>query len=113
MEYLSALSVFLEVNLPSQDFVAVAMGFLSALIDNVPLVSASIKIYDPLVIDHATWFMIAYCAGVGGSLLIIGSAPGVALMSLEEVSFNWYTKNIFVPATIAYLCGVAFLMFFA
>jgi len=109
--YLSRLSLFLESTLPSQNFVSIVMGYLSAIIDNVPLVSASIKIYDTLVLDHPTWFMIAYCAGVGGSLLIIGSAPGVALMSMEKISFKWYFKNIFVSAMIAYMLGVASLLY--
>jgi Na+/H+ antiporter NhaD/arsenite permease-like protein len=109
--YLSQLSLFLESTLPSQNFVSIAMGYLSAIIDNVPLVSASIKIYDTLALNHPTWFMIAYCAGVGGSLLIIGSAPGVALMSMEKVSFKWYFKNIFISAVIAYMVGVASLLY--
>lgn len=104
--YLGKLSLFLESQLPSQDIASISMGFLSAIIDNVPLVSASMKVYETLPMDHSTWFMIAYCAGVGGSLLIIGSAPGVALMSLEGLSFKWYFRNMFFNALIAYLVGV-------
>jgi Na+/H+ antiporter NhaD/arsenite permease-like protein len=85
------------------------MGILSALVDNVPLVAGIINMYDSSVYppDHLFWALNAYCAGVGGSLLIIGSAPGVALMSLKDVRFFWYLKRVSWAAFLAYFSGWA------
>lgn len=88
------------------------IGVLSSIIDNVPLVAASMKMYaiDPAVADFATdgtfWHMLAYCAGTGGSILIIGSAAGVAAMGLEKIDFVWYLKHISWLALVGYLAGV-------
>ena len=87
------------------------IGVLSSIIDNVPLVAASIKMYviDPSVLDFAVdgtfWHMLAYCAGTGGSILIIGSAAGVAAMGLEKIDFIWYLKHISWLALVGYLAG--------
>ena len=87
------------------------IGVLSSIIDNVPLVAASMKMYviDPSVLDFAVdgtfWHMLAYCAGSGGSILIIGSAAGVAAMGLEKIDFIWYLKHISWLALVGYLAG--------
>ena len=87
------------------------IGVLSSIIDNVPPVAASMKMYviDPSVLDFAVdgtfWHMLAYCAGTGGSILIIGSAAGVAAMGLEKIDFIWYLKHISWLALVGYLAG--------
>lgn len=90
--------------MPENLFVTL-LGVGSAVIDNVPLVAASIGMFQHEM-DHATWHFIAYAAGTGGSMLIIGSAAGVVAMGMEKISFFWYLKNIAGLATIGYLAGV-------
>lgn len=106
---LKDLAVFLSNNLPSLDIIATVIGLASALVDNVPLVAATMGMYD--IADYATddrlWQLIALCAGTGGSILVIGSASGVALMGLEKVDFLWYTKKVSVGALIGYFAGIA------
>jgi len=86
------------------------LGAGSAVIDNVPLVAASIGMFQHEM-DHATWHFIAYAAGTGGSMLIIGSAAGVVAMGMEKISFFWYLKNISWLALIGYIGGAgAFLL---
>lgn len=106
---LKDLAIFLNDNLPSQDIIATVIGLASALIDNVPLVAATMGMYD--VADYGTddrlWQLIALCAGTGGSILIIGSASGVALMGLEKIDFLWYTKKVSVGAAVGYFAGIA------
>lgn len=88
------------------------IGVLSSIIDNVPLVAASMGMYsiDPTVaefaVDGTFWSMLAYCAGTGGSILIIGSAAGVAAMGLEKIDFIWYLKHISWLALVGYFAGV-------
>ncbi|MBR5434782.1 MAG: sodium:proton antiporter NhaD [Bacteroidales bacterium] len=88
------------------------IGLLSSIIDNVPLVAASMGMYaiDPTVaefaVDGTFWSMLAYCAGTGGSILIIGSAAGVAAMGLEKIDFIWYLKHISWLALVGYFAGV-------
>lgn len=106
---LKDLAGFLSDNLPSLDIIATVIGVASALIDNVPLVAATMGMYDlkDFPTDDKLWQLIALCAGTGGSILIIGSASGVALMGLEKVDFLWYAKNVSVGATVGYLAGIA------
>ena len=80
------------------------IGVLSSIVDNVPLVAATMGMYD-FAIDHYFWEMLAYCAGTGGSILIIGSAAGVAAMGIEKIDFIWYFKHITWIALIGYLAG--------
>ena len=102
----------------------VGVGLLSAIVDNVPLVAASMGMYpiaDPgatewmghFVQDGLFWQFLAYCAGTGGSALIIGSASGVAVMGLEKIDFIWYVKRMSLLAVAGYLAGagVYWLMF--
>lgn len=88
------------------------IGVLSSIVDNVPLVAASMGMYqvDPTIADFAIdgnfWQLLAYCAGVGGSMLIIGSAAGVVVMGIEGISFGWYLKHASLAALVGYLCGM-------
>lgn len=106
---LKDLAVFLNENLPSQDIIATVIGIASALIDNVPLVAATMGMYDltEFGTDDKLWQLIALCAGTGGSILVIGSASGVALMGLEKVDFLWYAKKVSLGALIGYFAGIA------
>jgi Na+/H+ antiporter NhaD/arsenite permease-like protein len=85
------------------------IGLISAVVDNIPLVAASMGMYslDIYPRDHMIWEYLAYCAGTGGSILIIGSAAGVAVMGMEKVNFFWYVRRISGTALIGYLAGAA------
>ena len=106
---LKDLAVFLSDNLPSLDIIATVIGVASALIDNVPLVAATMGMYDltEYGTDDKLWQLIALCAGTGGSILVIGSASGVALMGLEKVDFLWYAKKVSIGASVGYFAGIA------
>ena len=82
------------------------LGLLSAIIDNVPLVAASMGMYE-FPMDDSIWHFIAYAAGTGGSMLIIGSAAGVAAMGMEKIDFIWYMKKISWLAIMGYIAGAA------
>ena len=89
------------------------IGVLSSIVDNVPLVAGCMGMYpvvaDPasaMAIDGIFWQLLAYCAGVGGSMLIIGSAAGVVVMGLEKITFGWYMKKITWIACVGYLAGI-------
>ena len=86
--------------------VTLLIGLLSSVVDNVPLVAAGIEMYD-FPVNHPFWINLAYCAGTGGSFLIIGSAAGVAAMGLERINFFWYFRNISFLALAGYLAGAA------
>ena len=95
----------------STDLFVILLGAGSAVIDNVPLVAASMGMFD-LPIDSTTWHFIAYAAGTGGSMLIIGSAAGVVAMGMEKISFFWYLRKMGWLAMIGYLTGAgSFLLF--
>ena len=99
-----------QESIPINSFVLL-LGAGSAVIDNVPLVAASMGMFD-LAMDNTVWHFIAYSAGTGGSMLIIGSAAGVVAMGMEKISFFWYLKNIAWLAAIGYLTGAcSFLLF--
>ena len=93
------------------------IGILSSIVDNVPLVASCMGMYDlvpagmedTLVygVDGSFWSLLSYCAGVGGSILIIGSAAGVVVMGLQKISFGWYLKNISWMALLGYFSGIA------
>ncbi len=88
--------------------IAIAIGLVSAIVDNVPLVAAAMGMYDltQYPMDSSFWSLIAYCAGTGGSILVIGSAAGVAFMGLEKVRFFWYFLRIGIPALAGYFAGI-------
>jgi Na+/H+ antiporter NhaD/arsenite permease-like protein len=95
----------LETFIPNKNMVIILLGFFSAVIDNVPLVAASIGMFNE-PIDDKVWHFIAFTAGTGGSMLIIGSAAGVAAMGMEKINFIWYLKKISWLAFIGYIAGV-------
>ena len=113
---------------PGFFFIDLIIGVLSAIVDNVPLVAATMGMYPldqatpdlamaaqsvdlhPFLQNHAFWEFLAYCAGTGGSLLIIGSAAGVAVMGMEKIDFIWYLKKISWLALIGYIAGAAVFM---
>ncbi|MEN9001584.1 MAG: sodium:proton antiporter NhaD [Flavobacteriales bacterium] len=82
------------------------LGGASAIVDNVPLVAASMGMFPDMANDASQWHLIAYTAGTGGSMLIIGSAAGVVAMGMEKISFFWYLKNIAWLALVGYLAGI-------
>ena len=87
------------------------IGVLSSIVDNVPLVAGCMGMYPvaetgAMAIDGIFWQLLAYCAGVGGSMLIIGSAAGVVVMGLEKITFDWYLKRITWIAFVGYLAGI-------
>jgi len=90
--------------IPNSDLVIILLGHLSALIDNVPLVAASIGMF-PNPIDDPLWHGIAFSAGTGGSMLIIGSAAGVVAMGMEKIDFFWYLKKIAILAMVGFWAG--------
>lgn len=101
---LAMLATAMDETIGNLDLIAMAIGLLSAVIDNVPLVAAVQKMYS-FPMDDQMWSLVAYTAGTGGSCLIIGSAAGVALMGMERINFFWYLKNISGPALLGYLAG--------
>jgi len=87
------------------------IGILSSIVDNVPLVAGCMGMYNvtpmgDMAVDGIFWQLLAYCAGVGGSILIIGSAAGVVVMGLEKISFGWYMKRVSLAALVGYLAGI-------
>jgi len=105
---LKDLALFLDNNIPSTEIVATVIGIASAIIDNVPLVAATMGMYtiSDYPMDDNLWQLIAYCAGTGGSMLIIGSAAGVAFMGMEKVDFGWYAKKVTPWAASGYFAGI-------
>lgn len=104
---LSSLAQWLDKVVGRQDIIVLIIGLASAVVDNVPLVAASMGMYTlaQYPTDSFLWEFIAYCAGTGGSILIIGSAAGVAAMGLEKINFFWYAKKIGGLALAGYLAG--------
>lgn len=118
---LSWMAQALDENIHNIYIIDVILGVLSSIVDNVPLVAGVMGMYpvaDPaaagyaaqFVVDGPFWELLSYCAGVGGSILIIGSAAGVIAMGLEKISFGWYMRNFSWLAFIGYMAGVAVYM---
>ena len=116
---LDIMSKYLDDNFSSIYAINLIIGFMSSIIDNVPLVAGTMGMYPiadaetatglmtSFVVDGKFWEFLAYCAGTGGSILIIGSAAGVAAMSIEKIDFIWYIKKISLLAIAGYLAGAA------
>lgn len=104
---LGALARWLDQTIGRQELIILVIGIVSAIVDNVPLVAASMGMYDlaRFPADSLLWQFLAYCAGTGGSILIIGSAAGVAAMGLEKIHFFWYVRKISWLALIGYFAG--------
>lgn len=116
--HLDVLAKFLDENLQNIYLINIIIGVLSSIVDNVPLVAGAMGMYPiaevgtagymtDFMVDGKFWQFLAYCAGTGGSILIIGSAAGVAAMGLEKIDFIWYMKKISLLALIGYLAGAA------
>jgi len=116
--HLGILASALDSSLGNIYAINLAIGVLSSVVDNVPLVAGAMGMYDiapagatgyasHFVVDGAFWEFLAYCAGTGGSILIIGSAAGVAAMGMEKIDFIWYLKKISLLALVGYLSGAA------
>jgi Na+/H+ antiporter NhaD/arsenite permease-like protein len=106
---LETLADWLDRTIGRQDVIVLLLGLLSAIVDNVPLVAASMGMY-PLAqypTDSFLWEFMAYCAGTGGSILIIGSAAGIAAMGIEKIRFIWYMRRFAWLAMLGYLAGAA------
>jgi Na+/H+ antiporter NhaD/arsenite permease-like protein len=106
-DILIGLATIIDTHIQSINLVVFLTGILSAVIDNVPLVAAFMGMYDltRFPMDHDFWIFLAYCAGTGGSLLVIGSAAGVVAMGLAKLEFFWYIRKISVLAFAGYLAG--------
>jgi len=105
---LPALAMWLNEVVPSQTIIVILIGLASAVVDNIPLVAATMGMY-PLSeypTDSFIWEFLAYCAGTGGSILIIGSAAGVAAMGLEKIHFGWYARKIGPLAALGFFAGI-------
>ena len=100
----------ITVVVPNSDVVVILLGMASAIIDNVPLVAASMGMFSELT-DDPLWHFIAFSAGTGGSMLIIGSAAGVVAMGMEKINFFWYLKKISWLAFVGFFVGsIAFIL---
>ncbi|MBS1119669.1 MAG: Citrate transporter [Deltaproteobacteria bacterium] len=106
---LAQLASGMDRSIGNVDAITMSIGLSSAVVDNVPLVAAAQGMYSlaHFPADHHFWTFLAYCAGTGGSILIIGSAAGIAVMGMQRVSFGWYLKRISLPALLGYLAGAA------
>jgi Na+/H+ antiporter NhaD/arsenite permease-like protein len=96
----------------SKSIIMGIIGVASAIVDNVPLVAAAMGMYNlqEFPVGDAIWLQLAYAAGTGGSILIIGSAAGVAVMGMEKIDFSWYLKHISVPAFAGFFAGYLLLL---
>jgi len=109
---LTNIAKWMSDTLKDDNVIVISIGLLSSIIDNVPLVAAAQGMYDLSVYptDSYFWEFLAFCAGTGGSILIIGSAAGVAAMGMERINFAWYLKNISGLALLGYIAGVLIYM---
>jgi len=107
MDILRHFATWLDTTIGDMRIIVTLIGVLSSIVDNVPLVAASMGMYDMAIYpqDHLIWEYLAYCAGTGGSILIIGSAAGVAVMGMEKIDFIWYIKKISLLAMLGYFAG--------
>ncbi len=110
---LEGMSQQIDLAISNKNTMLLLTGFLSAIIDNVPLVAAYQGMYslNDYASDSTFWQLLAYSSGTGGSMLIIGSAAGVVAMGIEKITFSWYLKNIGWMACLAYLAGFAWYVF--
>jgi len=109
MGTLANFASYLNDTIGDNRIIITLIGVLSAIVDNVPLVAASMGMYsmEMYPLDDFIWTYLAYCAGTGGSILIIGSAAGVAAMGMEKIEFGWYLKRISLLAALGYFAGAA------
>ncbi|GBD07655.1 Na(+)/H(+) antiporter NhaD [bacterium HR21] len=104
---LGELARWLDRVIPAKEVTISLLGLLSAVVDNVPLTAACMKMYATYPPDHALWMLIAYAVGTGGSILVIGSAAGVVAMNAEKLEFFWYLLRVSPLALLGYGVGIA------
>jgi Na+/H+ antiporter NhaD/arsenite permease-like protein len=106
---LASLAQWLGQAVGRLDIIVMLIGLVSAIVDNVPLVAVAMGMYSLTAFpaDHFFWLFLAYCAGTGGSILVIGSAAGVAAMGIEKIQFFWYIRKIGWLALVGYFAGAA------
>ncbi len=111
---LNRLAVFLDEGIGNTNVIGILIGLASAIVDNVPLVAATMGMYslNNYPTDSNFWSLIAYTAGTGGSILIFGSAAGVVFMAMEKADFFWYLKRISLPALLGFFAGALFYIYF-
>jgi len=111
---LAALATVMSDKIGNINVIVISIGLLSSIVDNVPLVAASIGMYDlqTYPTDHYFWIFLAYTTGTGGSALIIGSAAGVAAMGMEKINFFWYLKKISWLALLGFFAGAGVFILF-
>lgn len=109
---LTKLSGFFDRTIGNVNVIATVIGLASAVVDNVPLVAASMGMYEitAFPMNHPFWILLAYAAGTGGSIFIIGSSSGVAAMGMEKIDFFGYAKKAFIPAILGYFAGLIVLV---
>lgn len=109
---LASLAQYISANVQNENVIVLSIGLLSSIVDNVPLVAATQGMYslEQYPTDHYFWEFLAYATGTGGSVLIIGSAAGVAAMGMEKINFLWYIKKISLLAIIGYFAGAGIYM---
>jgi len=107
--FLQDAAVWLDRRIGNEKMIVTFIGLMSSVIDNVPLVAASQGMYglERFPTDHSFWLLLTYCTGTGGSILLIGSAAGIAAMGMENISFIWYTKKISLIALLGFFGGIA------
>ncbi len=105
-QVLAELARWLDTVVPAKEVIASLLGLLSAVVDNVPLTAAAMKMYAAYPPDHELWMLIAYAVGTGGSILVIGSAAGVVAMNAERLEFFWYMLRIAPLALLGYAAGI-------
>ncbi len=107
-QLLDKLAHWLDKHIGNTDAIATMIGLASAVVDNVPLVAASMGMYslEHYPPDSSFWQLVAYCAGTGGSILIIGSAAGIVFMGLEKADFFWYLRKISLAALAGFFAGI-------
>ena len=105
--HLRTLAEAMDTYIGNVDLITMSIGLSSAVVDNVPLVAAAQGMYSlaQFPTDHHFWLFLAYCAGTGGSILIIGSAAGIAVMGIQNITFGWYVRHMSLPALLGYLAG--------
>jgi Na+/H+ antiporter NhaD/arsenite permease-like protein len=114
MSTLTNFAQYLSDTVGDNRIIITMIGVLSSIVDNVPLVAASMGMFsiDTYPMNHMIWEYLAYCAGTGGSILVIGSAAGVAAMGMEKIEFIWYLKKISLLAAMGYFAGAAVYLIF-
>lgn len=111
---LNQLALFLDERIGNTDLIGIMIGLASAIVDNVPLVAATMGMYSltNYPTDSSFWSLIAYAAGTGGSILIFGSAAGVVFMAMEKADFFWYLKRVSLPALLGFFAGALFYIYY-